>query len=156
MTAMTTLLDGMEPEARQALLAHAHRVDIPAGTRIFKERQRADRFWIIENGTVDLDLHVPGHKAAVVDTLGSGELLGWSWMVPPYSWHLGAVTTHPVRALEFDAEAVRKLCDENAAVGRCISTAVAAVIARRLDSARTRILDLFAPHHSDMPLAYAR
>ncbi|WTS73906.1 cyclic nucleotide-binding domain-containing protein [Streptomyces sp. NBC_00207] len=156
MTAMTTLLDEMEPEARRALLAPAHRVDIPAGTRIFKERQRADRFWIIENGTVDLDLHVPGHKATVVDTPGSGGLLGCSWMVPPYSWHLGAVTTHPVRALEFDAEAVRRLCDENAVVGRCVSTAVAAVIARRLDSARTRILDLFAPHHSDMPLAYAR
>ncbi|WP_371640314.1 cyclic nucleotide-binding domain-containing protein [Streptomyces virginiae] len=90
---MNTLLDEMGPEAREALLAHAHRVDIPAGTRIFKERQRADRFWIIENGTVDLDLHVPGHKAAVIDTLGSGELLGWSWMVPPYAWHLGAVPT---------------------------------------------------------------
>ncbi|GHI86022.1 hypothetical protein Sxan_33860 [Streptomyces xanthophaeus] len=54
------------------------------------------------------------------------------------------------------AVAVRKLCEENPPVGRCISTAVAAVIARRLGSARTRILDLFAPHHSDMPLAYAR
>ncbi|WP_448700450.1 cyclic nucleotide-binding domain-containing protein [Streptomyces avidinii] len=75
---MNTLLDEMGPEAREALLAHAHRVDIPAGTRIFKERQRADRFWIIDNGTVDLDLHVPGHKAAVIDTLGSGELLGWA------------------------------------------------------------------------------
>ncbi|WP_405443173.1 cyclic nucleotide-binding domain-containing protein [Streptomyces avidinii] len=149
---MNTLLDEMEPEPREALLAHAHRVDIPAGTRIFKERQRAD----IENGTVDLDLHVPGHKAAVIDTLGSGDLLGWSWMVPPYARRLGAVTTHAVRALEFDAEAVRKLCDENPAMGRCISTAVAAVIPRRLDSSRTRILDLFAPHHSNMPLAYAR
>ncbi len=153
---MTTLLGERAPEAREGLLAHAHRVDVPAGTRIVKERQRADRFWITENGTVDLDLHVPGHKAAAVDTLGWGELLGCAWMVPPYARHLGAVTTHPVRALEFDAEAVRKLCDENPTVGRCISTAVAAAIARRLDSAPARILDLFAPHHSDMPLAYAR
>ncbi|MEU3467321.1 hypothetical protein ABZ716_05295 [Streptomyces sp. NPDC006687] len=59
-----------------------------------------------------------------------------------------------LRSLEFDAAAVRTLCDEDSAVGR--SVAVAAVIADRLDSARTRLLDLFAPHGSGTPLAYTR
>ncbi|MCX5126910.1 cyclic nucleotide-binding domain-containing protein [Streptomyces sp. NBC_00347] len=152
---MRTLLNDMAPEAREALLAHSRRVDFPAGTQIFKERQHADRFWIIENGTVDLDIHVPGRRVAVVDTLGCGELLGWSWMVPPYMWHLGATTTHRVQALEFDANAVRELCQEDSAVGRAVSIAVATVIAKRLSSARTRILDLFAPSGSGQPLAYA-
>ncbi|WP_406346753.1 cyclic nucleotide-binding domain-containing protein [Streptomyces sp. NBC_00648] len=156
MSTMRNLLAEMEPEAREALLSHSRHVDFPAGTRIFRERQRADRFWIIEYGMVELDLHVPGRQAAVVDILGYGELLGWSWMVPPYAWHLGATATHPVRALEFDAEAVRELSAEDSAVGRAVSTAVAAVIASRLAAARTRILDLFAPQGSGRPLVHAR
>ncbi|WP_323187784.1 hypothetical protein [Streptomyces sp. NBC_01264] len=96
----------------------------------------------------------------VVDTLGYGELFGWSWMFPPYSWHLGATVSREVRALEFDAAAVRQLCNEDSAVGRSVSVsfavAVGAVIAARLDSARTRLLDLFALHGSGTPLAYAR
>ncbi|MGW7456294.1 hypothetical protein [Streptomyces sp. NPDC054797] len=76
--------------------------------------------------------------------------------VPPYAGHLGTCTTHPVHALEFGAQAVRALCDEDSAVDRAVSIAVAAVIARRPASARARILDLFAPHGSGEPLAYAR
>ncbi|MFD9366608.1 cyclic nucleotide-binding domain-containing protein [Streptomyces sp. NPDC060020] len=156
MSTMHTMLEAMAPEARKALLAHSHQVTFPAGARIFNERRRAEKFWIIQCGTVDLDTRVPGHKKVVVDTLGYGELLGWSWMFPPYSWHLGATASHDVRALEFDAAAVRELCNEDSAVGRSVSAAVAAVIADRLDSARTRLLDLFAPHGSGTPLAYAR
>ncbi|MER6216122.1 MULTISPECIES: cyclic nucleotide-binding domain-containing protein [unclassified Streptomyces] len=156
MSTMHSILEQMTPEAREALLAHSHQVTFPAGTRIFKERQRADKFWIIECGTVDLDTHVPGRKNAVIDTLGYGDLLGWSWMFRPYTWHLGATASREVIALEFDAAVVRELCDEDSAVGRSVSIAVAAVIADRLDSARTRLLDLFAPHGSGTPLAYAR
>ncbi|THA81545.1 cyclic nucleotide-binding domain-containing protein [Streptomyces sp. A0592] len=156
MSTMHTILEAMAPEAREALLAHSHQVTFPVGTRIFDERRRAEKFWIIQCGTVDLDTHVPGHKNVVVDTLGYGELLGWSWMFPPYSWHLGATASREVRALEFDAAAVRRLCNEDSAVGRSVSVAVGAVIADRLDSARTRLLDLFAPHGSGTPLAHAR
>ncbi|MGW2671008.1 cyclic nucleotide-binding domain-containing protein [Streptomyces sp. NPDC001272] len=156
MSTMHSILEQMTPEARESLLAHSHQVTFPAGTRIFKERQRAEKFWIIECGTVDLDTRVPGHKDAVIDTLGYGELLGWSWMVPPYSWRLGATASRVVIALEFDAAAVRQLCKEDSAVGRSVSIAVAAVIADRLDSTRTRLLDLFTPHGSGTPLAYAR
>ncbi|MEV6579715.1 cyclic nucleotide-binding domain-containing protein [Streptomyces sp. NPDC051582] len=155
MSTMHSILEQMPPEAREAL-AHSHQVTFPAGTRIFKEHQRAEKFWIIECGTVDLDTHVPGRKNAVIDTLGYGELLGWSWMFRPYTWHLGATATHEVRALEFDAAAIRELCNEDSAVGRSVSTTVAAAIADRLDSARTRLLDLFAPHGSGTPLVYAR
>ncbi|MGW3323707.1 hypothetical protein [Streptomyces virginiae] len=99
---------------------------------------------------------MPRHTNVVADTLGYGKLLGRSWMFAPCTWHLGATASREVRALEFDGAAVRELCNEDSAVGRSVSTAVAAVIADRLDSARTRLLDLFAPHGSGTPLAYAR
>ncbi|MER7729987.1 MULTISPECIES: cyclic nucleotide-binding domain-containing protein [Streptomyces] len=156
MSTMHSILEDMAPEAREALLAHARQVTFPAGARIFKERQRAENFWIIERGTVELHTHVPGRKDVVIDTLGYGELLGWSWMFRPCTWHLGATAAHDVIALEFDAAAVRKLCQEDSLIGRSVSTAVASVIADRLDSTRTRLLDLFAPHGSGTPLAHAR
>jgi CRP-like cAMP-binding protein len=146
MSTMHSILEQMTPEAREALLSRSDHATFPAGTRIFREHQRAEKFWVIESGTVDLDTRVPGHESAVIETLGCGELLGGS----------RATASREVRTPEFDAAAVRRLCHEDSAVGRSVSTAVAAVIADRLDSTRTRLLDLFAPHGSGTPLAYAR
>ncbi|MFF3608885.1 cyclic nucleotide-binding domain-containing protein [Streptomyces sp. NPDC002463] len=151
-----TLLNELAPEARDRLLERSRPVRFPAGTRIFRARQHADRFWIIESGRVDLDTHVPGRRNAVVDTLASGSLLGCSWLIPPYHWRLGATATTEVHALEFDARAVRELCAEDLSVGEALFACVAATMARRLFSARSRLLDDLVPRVGVEPLAYAR
>jgi hypothetical protein len=69
-------------------------MSFPAGARIFEEGSKADRFWIIRTGMVTLDVHIPGRRAATVDALGPGQLLGWSWLVPPHTWQLGAEASH--------------------------------------------------------------
>ncbi|MCT9011927.1 cyclic nucleotide-binding domain-containing protein, partial [Streptomyces rhizosphaerihabitans] len=92
---------------RERLLRVAREVSFPEGTRLFGEGGHADRFWIIRTGTVALDLRVPGRRAAVIEILGHNELVGWSWLFHPHTWHLGAEATSPVRAYEFDAETVR-------------------------------------------------
>ncbi|MEU8986664.1 cyclic nucleotide-binding domain-containing protein [Streptomyces sp. NPDC048558] len=124
----------------------AHEVSFAIDERIFNEGGKADRFWIIHTGTVALDVHVPGRGAAVVENLGAGALLGWSWLVPPRHWHLGAQAASPVRAYEFDAAAVLQLCENDPELKQALWTYVAAVIAGRLRSARVRLLDLYAPH----------
>ncbi|WP_128978446.1 cyclic nucleotide-binding domain-containing protein [Streptomyces roseicoloratus] len=156
MTTTRTLLNELAPEARDRLLEHSRPVRFPAGTRIFRERQHADRFWIIESGRVELDTHVPGRRNAIVDTLVGGALLGCSWIMPPYQWHLGATATTEVRALEFDAQAVRELCTTDPSVGEAVYACVAATMARRLLSARSRLLDDLMPRVDAEPLAYAR
>ncbi|MCI0383131.1 cyclic nucleotide-binding domain-containing protein [Streptomyces sp. CNQ085] len=119
-------------------------------TRIFEEGERADRFWIIRSGTVALDLQVPGRGRAVVETVGAGALLGWSWLCPPRQWHLGAETRGPVHAWEFDAGAVRDLCAEDPVLGLALVTAVAETIGDRLRATRTRLLDLYGPPGSQL------
>lgn len=136
----------MTQEHREQFMSHAREVSFAAGERIFDEGVKADRFWIIHTGTVALDLHVPGRQAAVVDTLGAGRMLGWSWLVPPHHWHLGAEATSPVRAYEFDAAAVREMCAKDPELDHELCTYVSGVLARRLRSARVRLLDLYAPH----------
>ncbi|MFE0101008.1 Crp/Fnr family transcriptional regulator [Streptomyces sp. NPDC059009] len=136
---------------RGRLLSIAREVTFPQGTRLFEEGGSADRFWIIRSGTVALDLHVPGRRAAVIETLGFGDLVGWSWLFPPHAWQLGAEAASPLRAHEFDAAAVRAMCAADSAFGRSVGQWVGRVLAHRLQAARVRLLDLYAPYGSGMP-----
>ncbi|WP_432027923.1 cyclic nucleotide-binding domain-containing protein [Streptomyces sp. 1222.5] len=148
MTSATTMTTALELVHREQLMRFAREVSFDAGTRLFEEGRRADRFWIVRTGTVALDLRVPGRRPAVIDTLGHGELVGWSWHFPPCIWHLGAETMSPVRAWEFDADEVRTLCSADAEFGRSIAVWVGRVIAQRLHASRVRLLDLYAPYGS--------
>ncbi|MET9061100.1 cyclic nucleotide-binding domain-containing protein [Streptomyces antibioticus] len=151
-TAHTPLLRSLTEEHRERLLRIAREVSFPQGTRLFEERERADRFWIIRTGRIELDMRVPGRRAAVIESLGHNELIGWSWFFTPHVWHLGAEATTPVRAYEFDAVAVRSLCDDDPALGDDVARWVGEVLAHRLRSARTRLLDLYAPYGSGSPV----
>ncbi|MBW5483274.1 cyclic nucleotide-binding domain-containing protein [Streptomyces bambusae] len=142
------LLAALPAEERERLMALARDAVLPAGTRVFEEGEEADRFWIVRSGTVALDVQVPGRGAAVVETIGPGGLLGWSWLCPPRRWHLGAETREPTRAWEFDAAAVRDLCAERPVLGLALVTLVAETIGERLRATRTRLLDLYGPQES--------
>ncbi|AKJ15353.1 regulator [Streptomyces incarnatus] len=151
MTSTTTMTAALEPVHRERLMRLAHEVSFEAGSRLFEEGRRADRFWIVRTGTVALDLHVPGRRPAVIETLGHGELVGWSWHFEPYFWHLGATAMSPVRAWEFDAGAVRSLCAGDPEFGRAVAVWVGRVVAQRLHASRVRLLDLYAPYGSGGP-----
>ncbi|MFD3921965.1 Crp/Fnr family transcriptional regulator [Streptomyces sp. NPDC058595] len=136
----------MTQDHREQLMSFARDVSFTTGERIFNEGGRADRFWIIRTGTVALDLRVPGRRPAVIETLGAGRLLGWSWLVAPHHWHLGAEAGGPVRAHEFDAAVVRERCAEDPALDRELCAYVTGVLARRLRATRVRLLNLYAPY----------
>ncbi|MGA5798111.1 cyclic nucleotide-binding domain-containing protein [Streptomyces cellulosae] len=133
-------------EHRERLMAAAREVSFPQGTRLFEEGGRADRFWVIRTGTVELDMRVPGRRPVVIERLGHNELVGWSWLFRPHVWHLGAEAATPVRAYEFDAASVLAMYDEDPELGREVARWVGEVVAHRLHSARIRLLDLFGPY----------
>ncbi|MCQ4080624.1 cyclic nucleotide-binding domain-containing protein [Streptomyces sp. RB6PN25] len=151
----TTLGSGLfraiPADKHKALMGLSREVGFARGVRIFEEGARADRFWVLRSGRAALDLHVPGRRAADVEVLEAGDLLGWSWLFPPYVWHLGARALTEVAADEFDAEAVRALCAKDPELGQAVTLAVGAVIGHRLMAARTRLLDLYAPYGSGPP-----
>ncbi|PWI12922.1 regulator [Streptomyces sp. Act143] len=148
MTAIT-LMDAILPaEQRERLMDLAREVSFDVGTRLFEEGGRADRFWIVRTGVVALDLRMPGRRPQVIESLGHGELVGWSWHFPPHRWQFGAEVTHTVRAWEFDAVAVREMCAADPEFGRAVAVWVARVVAHRLHAARTRLLDPHVPEGS--------
>ncbi|RDI55258.1 Crp/Fnr family transcriptional regulator [Nocardia mexicana] len=126
------------------LLAQAGRdVSYPAGHRLITEGEAADRCWLIRTGCVLLDAHVPGQGDVTVQTLGGGDLLGWSWLVPPYRWRFGARVTDPVAAIEFDSATLAALADADPVFGRTLTTMLFEALLDRLQATRARLLDLY-------------
>ncbi|WP_433520224.1 Crp/Fnr family transcriptional regulator [Nocardia pseudovaccinii] len=127
-----------------AVLAAAGRdVTYPAGRQLITEGQPADRCWLIRHGRVGLDAHVPGRGDIVVQTLGSGDLLGWSWLVPPYRWQFSAHTVESVLAIEFDSARLTELADLDPVFGRALNRMLLETVLERLQATRARLLDLY-------------
>jgi CRP/FNR family cyclic AMP-dependent transcriptional regulator len=114
------------------------------GERIFAEGGVADRFWLLDTGSVALDMRVPGRGDQVIETLLGGTVLGWSWLHPPYRWHFGANTLEPVTAVRFDAAAVRLRCETDPEFGYAILNRLTQIITERLQATRLRLLDLWS------------
>jgi CRP/FNR family transcriptional regulator, cyclic AMP receptor protein len=136
-------LRGM-PDGYVGVLARACRVtQVPAGYRFFAEGDQADQFWLVTSGHVVLDLHPPGGRL-VVETLDKGDLLGLSWLVPPYEWQFGATAVQDTIAFELDAATVRASCDADPGLGFELLRRVMSAASSRLQAARIRMLDLYA------------
>nr|BFE71865.1 cyclic nucleotide-binding domain-containing protein [Actinoplanes digitatis] len=114
------------------------------GERIFAEGGDADRFWLIETGSVALDVRIPGRGDQVIETLGAGAVLGWSWLHPPYRWQFGASARERLETIAFDGAAVRNRCDADPAFGYAMLRLFTPVIVARLQATRLRLLDLYA------------
>ncbi|MFK0157156.1 cyclic nucleotide-binding domain-containing protein [Streptomyces sp. NPDC090499] len=143
MTKAIKLLTALPQAQRERLMELAHEVSFPEDTRIFEAGGTADRFWVIRSGAVNLDQEVTSHKRVTVATLGAGDLLGWSWLFPPYTWDFGAVAFSQVRAYEYDAAAVLALCVEDPLLGLSLVRTVAEILASRLEVTRGKLLDAY-------------
>jgi len=133
-------LHGMSHDQLGLLAEAASDVTFPARHRLFEDGGNATRFWLIQSGHVSLDLHVPGEGPVVIDTIGMGELLGWSWLFPPFKWAFGAVAATTVEAFEFDAPAVREACVADPGLGYELNQRITRVLAKRLQATRIRLI----------------
>jgi CRP/FNR family transcriptional regulator, cyclic AMP receptor protein len=141
-TALAThpFLRGMSCDQLSVLAEAARDVTFPVRYRLFEDGGSANRFWLIRSGHVALDLHIPGEGPVVIETIGMGELLGWSWLFPPYKWAFGAMTASAVEAFEFDAPIVRERCAACPELGYEFDQRVTRVLAMRLQATRIRLI----------------
>jgi CRP-like cAMP-binding protein len=136
-------LAGMDRQQLDRLARWGHRSQFHAGGRLFSEGGKAERFWLLRDGQVALDVHVPGRGDVLVETLGPGAVLGWSWLFPPYRWQFGATAVAHTLTIELDAAGVRTLCEEEPELGRELYRRFIAVVVDRLQATRIRLLDLY-------------
>lgn len=126
------------------MVSCASNVRLKAGTYILKEGDSANTFYLIREGKVAVEVLAPQHKPIIVSTLGQGEILGWSWLLPPFRWKFSARAMDDIRAIALDGKCLRGKCEENHDLGYEVLKRFAQIIEQRLEATRLQLLDVYA------------
>ncbi|WP_244896702.1 cyclic nucleotide-binding domain-containing protein [Paraburkholderia phenazinium] len=113
------------------------------GHYLFREGEPANEFFLIRHGKVALEIVAPGQQPIVVTTLGSDEIVGASWLVPPYRWTFDARAVELTRAIGIDAECLRGKCEADHDLGYEMMKRFLPVFLKRLDATRLQLLDVY-------------
>ncbi len=134
----------LKEDFRTLIVGCASNVRFDAGSLIFKEGAEANAFYLIREGKVALEIFGPQHKPIVVDTLGMGDILGWSWLLPPFHWKFNAHAVEATRAIALDGKCLRNKCEENHDLGYEMLKRFSQIIERRLEATRFQLLDVYS------------
>ena len=129
-------LGSFSREHLDLILEHAVDVQFEPGEVIFKENDPANRFYLIEYGKVTLETHLPHDGDIVVQTLAGGDVVGWSWLFPPFAWHFRARALEPTSAIVIDGAHLLGLCERNHDLGFELMKRMAQVVIQRLQATR--------------------
>jgi CRP-like cAMP-binding protein len=133
----------MEEPYLQLFVDCASNIRFNAGDMIFREGDEADTFYLIRHGRVALETSAPEGGSAVIQTLGDGDVLGWSWLVAPFRWRFDARAMEPVRAVALDGRCLRGRAEEDHDLGYELMKRCAQVMERRLQATRLQLLDVY-------------
>jgi len=136
-------LKDLPKEYLQLLVGCASNVVFKSGEFIFREGEEADAFYFIRHGRVLIETHVPQKGPIIIRSREAGEILGWSWLVPPYRWHFDARAVDLTRAIALDGKCLRMKCEEDHDLGYEVMKRFAVIIAERLESTRLQLMDVY-------------
>ena len=125
----------------------ASNVVFQPGEFVFREGQAADRFYLVREGRVAVEVFVPNKGPVTIETIEGGEMLGWSWLFPPYRAHFDARALNAVRALSLDGTCLRTKCENDPTLGYELTRRFTQVVVARLEATRMQLLDLYG--HDD-------
>jgi len=134
---------GLDQDQLELIAGCASNTVFAAGERLFREGDQADTFFLIRHGLVALDAYVPNRGQLTVETVGPSEIVGWSWLLPPYRWHFTGRAVELVRAVQFDGACLRKKCDEDPLLGYDLLTRFSQVLISRLQATRLQLMDVY-------------
>jgi CRP-like cAMP-binding protein len=125
------------------LVGCASNVVFKAGEFIFREGDNADYFYIIRHGKAQIETFIPQKGPLAIQTREAGEVMGWSWLVPPYKWHFDARAFELTRAIALDGKCLREKCEKDHDLGYEIMKRFALLIAQRLEATRLQLMDVY-------------
>jgi len=137
------VLKGLEPAHLELIVGCASNARFNPGEFIFRAGQEANHFYIVRSGRVSIETFAPQRGAITIETVGDGELLGWSWLIPPFEWHFDARALNLTRAIALDARCLRGKCDQDTALGYELLKRFSQVMEQRLEATRLQLLDLY-------------
>lgn len=137
------VFSGLDAEQLELIAGCASNVVFSAGDRLFREGDPADVFFLVRHGLVALDAYVPNRGQVTVETVGGGEIVGWSWLLPPHRWHFSGRAVEDVRAVQFDGACLRRKCDDDPVLGYDLLTRFSQVLVSRLQATRLQLMDVY-------------
>jgi CRP-like cAMP-binding protein len=119
---------------------------------ILREGEFANGFYLIETGKVALESAAGSGESIPIQIVAAGDLLGWSWMFPPYVWLFTARAIEPTTALFFYAAILREYCEKDHSLGYELLKRISAVMVTRLQAAHQQMLSIYSRHPLHEPL----
>ncbi|HTU19685.1 MAG TPA: cyclic nucleotide-binding domain-containing protein [Gemmataceae bacterium] len=138
-------------------LSERHRMILASGARSFtaepgqvlaRERENAHTFFLIRAGHVALESALSGSDGLLIQKVGPGEIVGWSWLVEPHKWQFTCRAVDSVEGISFDAEWLRDLCDRDESLGYRLLKQLVTVITQRLANTRRHLAELHCGTHA--------
>jgi CRP-like cAMP-binding protein len=131
----------LDPHQRRILADCAMEKTFEAGELIFREGDPANRFYLILDGKVVLESYVQDRGRVEIQTIGAGDVLGWSWLFPPYYWQFDARAVQPTKAIFFYATPLREEAENDHELGYELYKRFAEIMLKRLQATRRRLLE---------------
>ncbi len=138
-----TFLRGLNETQVAVLAACTKSVTAPAGELLGREGEPANAFYLLQTGRVAIEIHTPNRGQIRIQTVGPGEPVGWSWLVPPHRWQFDARAVDSVTALALDAGSLRDKCEQDHELGYQLLKRLVAVVSSRLAATRLQLLDIY-------------
>jgi CRP/FNR family transcriptional regulator, cyclic AMP receptor protein len=135
--------DDLRTKDLALIVGCASNVRFDAGSFLFRVGEEANQFFLLRAGRVALEIARPGGEPLVVQTLGAGEILGWSWLIPPYFWKLDARAVEAIRAIALDGKCLRGKCEGDHDLGYELLKRFAHVVEERLLATQLQLLDVY-------------
>ena len=138
---------GLDQRHLNVIVGCAGNVRFDPGDYILRQGEEADQFYLIRQGKVVLEaVPAPGQKPITIQTLGEGDVLGWSWLFPPYCWHFDARAIAPTEGIVLHGKYIRTKCEEDYALGYELMKRFAYLFGQRLQATELQLLDLQGAH----------
>lgn len=137
---------GLDPLHLRRLAASAMLTSFKQDELIFREGDMANRFYLIRDGKVALEAPRREGEPTLVQYIGAGDVLGWSWLFPPYYWHFDARAVEPTNAVFFYGTRLREQCEQDHSFGYEMMKRTSEVVIARLQAERKRLLELENRH----------
>ncbi len=131
----------MPPADLTLVTGCASNVRYKKGEFIFREQEEADAFYLIRDGRLTLEVAAPGADPIVIQTLKAQDVLGWSWLFPPYRWSFDAGATEDTRVLRFDGKCLRAKCENHPELGYRFMKRFSGLMLERLQATRLELIE---------------
>jgi CRP-like cAMP-binding protein len=141
---------GLAPAEIRKVAAHAREASFGPNALLLREGEAANASFVILEGRVGLEIRA-STRTVQVASAGPGEVVGWSWLATPSTWHFDARASDDVRAIVLDGDALAALCERDHSLGYALTRRFMGVLTRRLEALRLQLVDLYGPRDGDLP-----